>query len=227
MQEINIRIQEGQKVAFVGASGSGKSTLVRLLLRFYEPTGGKLLVDGKNATDYDLALYRKNMAIVPQEVILFGGTIRENILYGKPDASDEEVIEAAQKANAWEFISTFPETLDTIVGERGVKLSGGQRQRIAIARALILQPDFILLDEPTSALDRSVQAQVVDLLRNLQQSMGLSYIFISHDLRVVKSLSHKILVLKEGKIVEQGTAEQIFNNPQEDYTKELMAAAFD
>lgn len=202
LQEINIRIQEGQKVAFVGASGSGKSTLVRLLLRFYEPTGGKLLVDGKNATDYDLALYRKNMAIVPQEVILFGGTIRENILYGKPDASDEEVIEAAQKANAWEFISTFPETLDTIVGERGVKLSGGQRQRIAIARAILRNPSILLLDEATSSLDAESERVVQDALNVLME--GRTAIIIAHRLATIRDVDC-IYVLDNGRIIEQGT----------------------
>ncbi len=202
LQDINLRIQEGQKVAFVGASGSGKSTLVRLLLRFYEPTGGQLLVDGKNATDYDLALYRKNMAIVPQEVILFGGTIRENILYGKPDASDEEVIEAAQKANAWEFISTFPETLDTIVGERGVKLSGGQRQRIAIARAILRNPSILLLDEATSSLDAESERVVQDALNVLME--GRTAIIIAHRLATIRDVDC-IYVLDNGRIIEQGT----------------------
>ncbi len=202
LKDISLRIQEGQKVAFVGASGSGKSTLVRLLLRFYEPTGGQLLVDGKNANDYDLALYRKNMAIVPQEVILFGGTIRENILYGKPDASDEEVREAAEKANAWEFISTFPETLDTIVGERGIQLSGGQRQRIAIARAILRNPSILLLDEATSALDAESERVVQDALNVLME--GRTSIIIAHRLATIRDVDC-IYVLDNGQIIEQGT----------------------
>jgi len=202
LKGISLKIQEGKKVAFVGASGSGKSTLVRLLLRFYEPTGGQLLIDGKAATDYDLATYRQNMAIVPQEVILFGGTIRENILYGKPEATNEEVMEAAEKANAWEFISTFPEALETIVGERGVQLSGGQRQRIAIARAILRNPSILLLDEATSALDAESERVVQDALNVLME--GRTSIIIAHRLATIRDVDC-IYVLDKGQVIEQGT----------------------
>lgn len=202
LKGIDLNIKEGQKVAFVGASGSGKSTLVRLLLRFYEPTEGQLLIDNQPATSYDLATYRSNMAIVPQEVILFGGTIRENILYGKPEASEEEVIEAAKQANAWEFISIFPEVLETVVGERGVKLSGGQRQRIAIARAILRNPSILLLDEATSSLDAESEKVVQDALNVLME--GRTSIIIAHRLATIRDVDC-IYVLDDGKIIEQGT----------------------
>ncbi len=202
LKGINIKIKAGQKVAFVGASGSGKSTLVRLLLRFYDPCTGQLMVDGKNANNYDLDIYRSNMAIVPQEVVLFGGTIRENILYGKPGASDEEVIEAAQQANAWEFIRTFPDDLDTIVGERGVKLSGGQRQRIAIARAILRNPSILLLDEATSSLDAESEKAVQDALNVLME--GRTSIIIAHRLATIREVDC-IYVLDKGQVIEQGT----------------------
>lgn len=202
LKGIDLNIKEGKKVAFVGASGSGKSTLVRLLLRFYEPTEGQLLIDNQPATSYDLATYRSNMAIVPQEVILFGGTIRENILYGKPEASEEEVIEAAKQANTWEFISIFPEGLDTVVGERGVKLSGGQRQRIAIARAILRNPSILLLDEATSSLDAESEKVVQDALNVLME--GRTSIIIAHRLATIRDVDC-IYVLDDGKIIEQGT----------------------
>jgi ATP-binding cassette subfamily B protein len=164
LKGIDLNIQSGQKVALVGASGAGKSTIVQLLLQFYKVGSGDIIVDGKSIYDYDLLKYRQNIAIVPQEVLLFGGTIRENILYGKPDATEEEVIEAAKKANTWEFIRSFPDGLETIVGERGVKLSGGQRQRIAIARAILKDPAILLLDEATSSLDAESERLVQEAL---------------------------------------------------------------
>ncbi|MCB1483503.1 MAG: ATP-binding cassette domain-containing protein, partial [Hyphomicrobiaceae bacterium] len=227
LKGLSLEIQPGQKVALVGPSGAGKSTIVQLLLRFYDLGKGRITVGGQNIKDLNITDYRKEIAIVPQEVLLFGGTIRENILYGKPEAEEAEIIEAAKQANAWDFIQNFPEGLDTIVGERGVKLSGGQRQRIAIARAMVLEPKFVMLDEPTSALDMSVQAQIVDLLRELQRKRGLAYLFISHDLKVVRALSNYVIVMRNGKVVEEGPAADVFAHPKEDYTRALLAAALD
>lgn len=176
-----------------------------------------------NADPHDV---RSRIAMVPQDVAIFATTIRENIGFGKPGASDAEIIAAAKAALAHEFIMALDNGYDTEVGERGITLSGGQRQRIAIARAMVLNPKFVMLDEPTSALDMSVQAQVVDLLRALQKKHDIAYLFISHDLKVVRALANDVLVMRNGKIVEYGPAKDIFANPQTDYTKALMAAAF-
>lgn len=202
LKDVNFRIEPGKKIALVGASGSGKSTIVQLLLRFYELDQGRLLVDGKEVGEYDLLDYRQQMAIVPQEVLLFGGTIRENILYGKPNASLEEVETAAKMANSWEFISGFPEGLETIVGERGVKLSGGQRQRIAIARAILKDPAILLLDEATSSLDAESERVVQEALNVLME--GRTSIIIAHRLSTIRDVD-QIYVIEGGQIVEQGT----------------------
>lgn len=202
LKGISLDIKPGQKIALVGASGAGKSTIVQLLLRFYNLDDGKISVDGKDIQSYDISAYRKNIAVVPQEVLLFGGTIKENIAYGKPDASDQEIQEAAEKANAWEFISTFPEGLETIVGERGVKLSGGQRQRVAIARAILRDPAILLLDEATSSLDAESEKLVQDALNLLME--GRTSIIIAHRLATIRDVDC-IYVIDGGQIVEKGT----------------------
>ncbi|MFN7119589.1 MAG: ABC transporter ATP-binding protein, partial [Saprospiraceae bacterium] len=206
LKGIDLNIRAGQKVALVGASGAGKSTIVQLLLQFYKVDEGQMLVDGKSIYDYDLSKYRQNIAIVPQEVLLFGGTIRENILYGKPDATEAEVIEAAKQANAWDFIRSFPDALDTIVGERGVKLSGGQRQRIAIARAILKDPAILLLDEATSSLDAESEKLVQEALNRLMENR--TSIIIAHRLATIRDVDC-IYVLENGQIVEQGTHEAL------------------
>jgi ABC-type multidrug transport system fused ATPase/permease subunit len=202
LKGVSLKIESGQKVALVGQSGAGKSTLMQLLLQFHQSDGGQILADGLDIQTYDLKSYRDNFGIVPQEVILFGGTIRENILYGKPDATETEIIAAAQKANAWDFISSFPEGLETIVGERGVKLSGGQRQRIAIARAILRNPSILLLDEATSSLDAESERLVQEALENLM--VGRTSIIIAHRLATIREVD-SIYVLEGGRIVEQGT----------------------
>ncbi len=207
LKGINLEIKGGQTVALVGASGSGKSTIVQLLMRFYELNEGIISVNGKNIKDYNITELRKNIAIVPQEVILFGGTIRENIEYGKPSATEAEVIEAAKQANTMEFIDRFPEGLDTIVGDRGVKLSGGQRQRIAIARAILRNPSILLLDEATSSLDAESEKVVQDALNNLMK--GRTSIVIAHRLATIRE-ADCIYVLENGQILEKGTHEELF-----------------
>jgi ATP-binding cassette subfamily B protein len=206
LKNISLKINAGEKIALVGYSGAGKSTIVQLLLRFYDALSGEILVDGKDIKLYNISDLRNNMAIVPQEVMLFGGTIFENIAYGKPDATEHEVIQAAKKANAMEFIETFPEKLQTVVGERGIKLSGGQRQRIAIARAILKDPAILLLDEATSALDSESEKLVQDALEGLMQ--GRTSIIIAHRLSTIRSVDN-IYVIKEGKIHESGTHEQL------------------
>lgn len=202
LKGISFDIQAGQKVALVGASGAGKSTIVQLLLQFYKADSGQILVDGRAVYDYDLSKYRQNIAIVPQEVLLFGGTIRENISYGKPDATEAAIIEAATLANAWDFIQSFPDGLDTIVGERGIKLSGGQRQRVAIARAILKDPAILLLDEATSSLDAESEKLVQEALNRLMENR--TSIIIAHRLATVRDVDC-IYVIDEGRIVEQGT----------------------
>jgi ABC-type multidrug transport system fused ATPase/permease subunit len=206
LKNINLTVKEGSRIALVGPSGAGKSTIVQLLMRFYPVTNGKILADGKPIEDYDLLSYRKNFAIVPQEIILFGGSIRENILYGKPTATDDEVIEAARQSNAWEFIDGFPEKLETIVGERGIKLSGGQRQRIAIARAILRNPKILILDEATSNLDAESERYVQEALEVLMQNR--TSIIIAHRLSTIRQ-ADCIYVLKDGNIVESGTHEKL------------------
>jgi len=206
LKGIDLKINSGEKVALVGMSGSGKSTMVQLLLQFYQPDQGNITIDGKPATEYDLSVYRQNMAIVPQEVMLFGGTIRENILYGKPTATEAEIVEAAQQSNAWEFIDSFPEKLETIVGDRGIKLSGGQRQRIAIARAILRNPSILLLDEATSSLDAESEKVVQDALNKLME--GRTSIIIAHRLATIREVD-RIYVIDEGQIIEEGTHEEL------------------
>ena len=208
LKDVNFTAEFGQKIAIVGPSGAGKSTISSLLLRFYDITSGEILVDGKSIYDYDLENLRGNMSIVPQDVILFGGTIRENIAYGKPDASDEEIMLAAKQANALNFVEGFPEKFETLVGERGVKLSGGQRQRIAIARALLKNPSILILDEATSSLDSESEKLVQEALEVLME--GRTSIIIAHRLSTIRN-ADKILVLDNGKITEEGTHQELIN----------------
>lgn len=202
LRSIDLRIQAGERVALVGPSGAGKSTIVALLLRLYEPEAGRILIDGKDARDYGLAELRSRMAIVPQEVLLFGGTIAENIAYGRPGAREEEIADAASKANALDFIQQFPEGFRTRVGERGVQLSGGQRQRIAIARAILKDPAILILDEATSSLDSESESLVQHALDALMH--GRTSLIIAHRLSTVRG-ADRIFVIKDGQTVEAGT----------------------
>jgi ABC-type multidrug transport system fused ATPase/permease subunit len=206
LKGISVNIKPDTLVALVGPSGAGKSTFVSLLLRLYDPTAGQILFDEKDSRSIPISALRSQMAIVPQDIFLFGGTIRENIAYGKTGASEEMIIEASRKANAWEFISQFPEGLDTLVGERGTQLSGGQRQRIAIARAVLKDPKILILDEATSSLDSESERLVQDALEKLMK--GRTSIVIAHRLSTIRQADN-ILVLNNGQIIEQGTHEQL------------------
>lgn len=201
LKGISIDIEPGQKIAIVGTSGTGKSTLAQLMMRFYEPNAGEIQLNGHNIKDYSVSDWRGMLALVPQEVLLFGGTIRENIAYGKPGSSQEEIEHAADQAFAKEFIESFPEKWDTLVGERGVKLSGGQRQRIAIARAILRNPKFLILDEATSALDSESEKWVQSALEELMKNR--TSLIIAHRLSTIRT-ADQIIVMEEGKILEQG-----------------------
>jgi ABC-type multidrug transport system fused ATPase/permease subunit len=206
LKDVNFEVNFGQKIAIVGPSGAGKSTIASLLLRFYSIDKGQILIDGKNINAFQLEQLRGNMSIVPQDVILFGGTIKENIAYGKPSASDAEIMEAAKQANAFNFIESFPEQMETLVGERGIKLSGGQRQRIAIARALLKNPSILILDEATSSLDSESEKLVQEALEILMQ--GRTSFIIAHRLSTIRK-ADQILVLDGGTITEKGTHQEL------------------
>ncbi|GAB3178398.1 ABC transporter ATP-binding protein [Telluribacter humicola] len=202
LKGISFDLNAGEKIALVGYSGAGKSTIVQLLMRFYEPQGGEVRIDGLPLTSYELTELRRNMAVVPQEVMLFGGTIYENIGYGRPGATEAEIREAARKANALQFIESFPERFETVVGERGIKLSGGQRQRIAIARAILKDPKILILDEATSSLDAESEKLVQEALDELMKNR--STIVIAHRLATIRKVD-TIYVIREGQIVESGS----------------------
>lgn len=208
IKDISIDARKGQQIAIVGPSGAGKSTLIGLLLRFYEPVKGQILFDGRDITALPLSQLRKQMALVPQDILLFGGTILENIAYGKPGATKEEVANAAKQANAYDFITSFPEGFDTVVGERGIKLSGGQRQRVAIARAILKDPVILLLDEATSSLDSESEALVQEALNNLMKNRT-SFV-IAHRLSTIRN-ADLIVVLDNGFVKESGTHEQLID----------------
>ncbi len=206
LKGISFDIKQNQTLALVGQSGSGKSTISNLLLQFYALSEGGITFDGVPAKDFELNALREQMAIVPQEVILFSGNIRENILFGNPTATEEQIIEAAKQANAWEFIDAFPNKLDTEVGDRGIQLSGGQKQRIAIARAILKNPTILILDEATSALDSESERLVQDALDKLMK--GRTSVVIAHRLSTIRN-ADQILVLQSGKVEESGTHQSL------------------
>ena len=207
LNNISFSADQGQEIAIVGPSGTGKSTVTNLLLGFYNSQSGKILIDGKPSSDYSLTYLRSQMALVPQDVILFGGSIGENILYGRPAASKEEIEEAAKKANAHNFIMQFPEGYNTIVGERGIQLSGGQRQRVAIARAILKNPAILILDEATSSLDSESEQLVQEALDLLMQ--GRTSFVIAHRLSTIRN-AHQIVVIDKGTVAQQGTHNELY-----------------
>lgn len=206
LKDISLHIERNTKVALVGHSGAGKSTITQLILRFYQIQQGEISIDGKPIQDYDLSALRSQIGVVPQEVVLFGGSIRENIAYGRPNATEEEILEASRQANAWEFIERFPEQLETMVGDRGIKLSGGQRQRIAIARAILKDPTILILDEATSSLDAESEHLVQEALNQLME--GRTTIVIAHRLSTIRKVD-RIYVIEGGGIVESGSHEEL------------------
>jgi ATP-binding cassette subfamily B protein len=222
LRDITLAAAPGEVIALVGPSGAGKSTLTALLLRFYDPENGRVLIDGRDARDYDLHGLRGQMALVPQDVLLFGGTIAENIRYGKPGATDTEIRDAARLANAAEFIERFPEGYATIVGDRGIKLSGGQRQRVAIARAILKNPAILILDEATSSLDSESERLVQEALDVLMR--GRTTFVVAHRLATIRG-ANRIAVIDEGRVVELGTHEELSALPDGLYRR-LSALQF-
>ncbi len=203
---VSLEAHPGEVLALVGPSGAGKTTLVNLIPRFYDPVSGNIFIDGHKLSDLQIESLRNQVGIVPQETLLFGGTVRENILYGRLEASETEVIEAARSANAHEFITQLPNGYDTVVGERGVKLSGGQRQRISIARAILKDPCILLLDEATSSLDSESEGLVQEALERLMR--GRTSIVIAHRLSTIQH-ANRIAVLEEGRLIEFGTHDEL------------------
>ena len=216
LKNISFKAESGQTIALVGSSGSGKTTIASLILRFYDPLSGNILIDGVESKSLSLTELRKQIALVPQDVILFAGSIKDNIAYGKPSATDIEITEAARKANALDFIESFPDKFNTLVGERGIQLSGGQRQRIAIARAVLKNPSILVLDEATSSLDSESEHLVQEALDKLM--VGRTSIVIAHRLATIKN-ADKIVVLQNGKVQEIGSHDQLILNENGLYYK--------
>jgi ATP-binding cassette subfamily B protein len=217
-QKLNLKIKAGEKIGLVGYSGSGKSSLVNLLLRYFKTNEGQILIDGQNIANVTEDSLRKNIAIIPQDTMLFHRSLLENIRYGNPSATDEEVIEASKAAHVHEFINNLPDKYNTYVGERGVKLSGGQRQRISIARAILKDAPILILDEATSSLDSHTEQLIQDSLNFLIDKQGKTVIAIAHRLSTLKHMN-RVIVMSKGKIIEEGTHNQLLREHKSLYKK--------
>jgi ATP-binding cassette, subfamily B, bacterial len=208
LKNISFKVAPGEMIGLVGRSGAGKSSTINLICRFYEPDGGQIVVDGIDLTELDMAQYRKQIGIVLQEPFLFGGTVAENIAYGNPEATMEEIIVAARAANAHDFIIAKPDGYDTIVGERGVHLSGGEKQRISIARAILHNPRILILDEATSSVDVETERQIQEAINRLVE--GRTTFAIAHRLSTLRN-ADRLIVLDRGEIAEMGTHEELMD----------------
>ena len=223
LHDISLDIHAGERLALVGASGGGKTTLCNLIPRFYEVTDGRILIDGQDIRHVTLKSLRQDIGIVQQDVYLFSGTVAQNIAYGKPGATREEIVEAARLAGAERFILALKDGFDTYVGERGVKLSGGQKQRIAIARALATNPKVLLCDEATSALDPNTTHSILTLIKDINQKLGITVVVITHQMSVVEEICDSVAILDGGVVMEEGSVQEIFANPKTAAAKRLVA----
>ena len=224
VKNLSIKVAPGETIGIIGGTGSGKSSVVNLIPRFYDPTKGKVILNGKDLRRYDVQALRERIGIVPQNPTLFKGTIRDNMRWHKSDATDDEIIRALIIAQAYEFVKAMPDFLDSKVERGGTNFSGGQRQRIGLARAMIMEPSLVVADEPISALDVSIRAQVLNLLNKFQRERGTTYLFIAHDLSIVRFISDRIGVIYKGEIVEIAEAEELFAYPLHPYTRSLISA---
>ena len=225
LTDIDFAVKKGQTIGIIGGTGSGKTSVVNLIPRLYDATRGTVYVDGQDVKTYDPKQLRSKVGIVPQKAVLFAGTIRENLMWGNENATEEQLERALEISQAKEFVDTKEGRLDFKIAQGGKNLSGGQRQRVAIAQALLCDTKFLIADEPVSALDVTIQAQIIRLLLKLHQEMGISILFISHDLRVVYQMCDRVMIMRSGEILEQGDIDEIYNHPKTDYTKLLLEAA--
>ena len=222
LHNVSLDIRAGERLALVGPSGGGKTTLCNLIPRFYEVTSGRILIDGQDIRHVTLKSLRQDIGIVQQDVYLFSGTVAQNIAYGKPGATREEIMEAARLAGAEKFILALKDGFDTYVGERGVKLSGGQKQRIAIVRALMMQPEVMLFDEPTSALDPEMVGEVLDLMRSLAED-GMTMAVVTHEMGFAREVADRVVFMSEGAIIEEGSPADLFDHPQSERLQSFLA----
>ena len=222
LHDVSLDVHPGETIAIVGPSGGGKSTLCQLIPRFYDVSGGSISIDGVDVRNIRQKSLHKTIGIVQQEVFLFADTILENIRYGRPDATDEEVIQAAKRAEIYEDIQAMPHGFETYVGERGTLLSGGQKQRVAIARALAMDPDIMLFDEPTSALDPEMVGEVLQVMKQLAAD-GMTMVVVTHEIGFAREVASRVIFMEGGYIVEEGTPDEVINHPKQPRTIDFLS----